>query len=444
MSSSEGPAATAGAPGWGQDTSTPGMFRSFLEISGDRVVPTTLSKATLDDLNHALEDLVRHEGGPGTLLVSVQDDPSWQLERARYESLPTELAPLAATTDDRPAATTSVHRFRLDSGERSVQESFLIALTDRFSAAVFGRELVEQAVPAEDMERRFVAVWTFDGTVVADVCATLHGVCRTLDARAAHRVEAALAAHPPRDPDAILGQRFANAVFERLEQGRQRWRRALVELASRVDDDAVLPVADAQHDAEHDADHIAEHDADHAADHDADHDADHARPPEPDGDVEVTPDDDGVPSPRSTTPRATGASGRALVVDEEPAIRGLLEALLRRAGWDVVAADGRGAAIAAAEQHHLDVALLDVTLDDASGTAVLDALDAVQPGLRARSAFLTGAPPRGGMLEGRPVLGKPFVWAQLADLLDQLTSPGTTTPEATTPDRTQGPRQEAP
>lgn len=415
------------------------MFRSFLEISGDRVVPTTLSKATLDDLNHALTDLVRHEGGPGTLLVSVQDDPSWQLERARYESLPTELAPPAASADEPPAAPTSVQRFRLDGGERSVQESFLIALTDRFSAAVFGRELAEQAAPTEDMERRFVAVWTFDGTVVADVCATLHGVCRTLDARAAHRVEAALAAHPPRDPDAILGQRFANAVFERLEQGRQRWRHALVELASGVDD-AVLPVVDAEHETEPAAEPATEpateHAAEHIADHDADHHADHPRPPQPDGDVEVTPGDRGVPSPRSTGSRATGASGRALVVDDEPAIRGLLEALLRRAGWDVVAADGRGAAIAAAEQHHLDVALLDVTLDDATGTAVLDALDAVQPGLRDRAAFLTGAPPRDGRLEGRPVLAKPFDWTQLADLLDQLTTPGTTTPEATTPDTT--------
>ncbi len=108
-----------------------------------------------------------------------------------------------------------------------------------------------------------------------------------------------------------------------------------------------------------------------------------------------------------------------MVVDDEPAIRGLLEALLRRDGWEVTSVEGAVDALDAARGASFDVALLDVGDD---GQRLLDQLEEHQPGLRSRSVFMTGSPPPDGMLDGRPVLGKPFAWQDLAALLADIST----------------------
>jgi CheY-like chemotaxis protein/DICT domain-containing protein len=114
------------------------------------------------------------------------------------------------------------------------------------------------------------------------------------------------------------------------------------------------------------------------------------------------------------------AAGIALVVDDEPAIRGLLEALLRRGGWDVVCASDRAEALAAVAAASFDAVLLDLRLADVDGRDLLVELSEAAPGVWEVAAFVTGAPPADGRVAGRPVLGKPFAWTQLAALLEQI------------------------
>jgi CheY-like chemotaxis protein len=116
-------------------------------------------------------------------------------------------------------------------------------------------------------------------------------------------------------------------------------------------------------------------------------------------------------------PPAPPSHGHVLVVDDEPAIRGLLEALLRRDGWDVTSVEGTAEALDAIRGESFDLALLDVGDD---GRRLLGQLEEQQPGLWSHSAFMSGSPPADGVLDGRPVLGKPFAWQDLAAMLADI------------------------
>ncbi|EMY35192.1 two-component response regulator [Arthrobacter crystallopoietes BAB-32] len=68
--------------------------------------------------------------------------------------------------------------------------------------------------------------------------------------------------------------------------------------------------------------------------------------------------------------KKNGPEARLLVVDDEPNIRELLSTSLRFAGFEVVAAANGREALAAAEEHQPDLAVLDVMLPDMDGFTV--------------------------------------------------------------------------
>jgi DNA-binding NarL/FixJ family response regulator len=73
-----------------------------------------------------------------------------------------------------------------------------------------------------------------------------------------------------------------------------------------------------------------------------------------------------------------GHMGGVLVVDDDPAFRGLVRRLLTAEGLDVVGeADGVATAIAAARDLHPDGALVDVRLGDGDGIALAGQLTAL-------------------------------------------------------------------
>jgi two-component system KDP operon response regulator KdpE len=63
-----------------------------------------------------------------------------------------------------------------------------------------------------------------------------------------------------------------------------------------------------------------------------------------------------------------------LIVDDEPAIRRLLEAILSRAGYEVIAAEDAEGALAALASGGIDLALLDLGLPDKDGLEVIAAV----------------------------------------------------------------------
>jgi len=128
-------------------------------------------------------------------------------------------------------------------------------------------------------------------------------------------------------------------------------------------------------------------------------------------------DTDAAEAPADATP-----TGTVLVVDDEETTRSLLTMVLERAGWDVVTAANGAQAEAAVQARPVRVVLLDLHVGADFGPDVAARLEAVQPGISRRLAYLTGDPPRSGGIDGCPVLGKPFSLDDLRAVIERLTA----------------------
>lgn len=67
-------------------------------------------------------------------------------------------------------------------------------------------------------------------------------------------------------------------------------------------------------------------------------------------------------------------SRSVLVVDDEPGVRGLLDSMLRRAGFDVHLASAAEEALATFRRVDLDVVIADVVMPGMDGVTLLDEL----------------------------------------------------------------------
>ncbi len=408
----------------------PPLFRSFLEVAGDRVVPTTLSKATLTDLSHALEELVLSDDAPGTVLTGFQESQHWHAERARYEALASpEHRTVAVFAQGRLGSATDVHRFTLTRAHPLAQEWFLFALTARFSAALFARELPDQEV-TDEPQRRFATVWTFTPAVIADLLAALHGAARTVSDEAARTVQEAIERLPPVAPDPHVQQRFANAVIERLEASRLRW----AETSNRLRTDgapavAMSPAEQAGPMVEHGpADGVAAAAPDEVSTTvlAATDEPVHADPTATEEGARTDPVAEPPPAEQEVADSAIATAaeparrGHVLVAEEEAPFRGLMEALLRRDGWEVSCVGTAAEARRVIDRGGVDVALLGLELGRHSGRDLLRRINAARSGQRTACAYIADGPSAGTELDGCPVLVKPFAWQALVTVLDRL------------------------
>jgi len=343
------------------------VLRSVLEAAADRVVPTTLTKATLTELCHTLEDQLLHEELAGVVIAGFQRARYWAVERERYRHLCADPERHAIVFAADPAPVTDgVTYVQVDPDHPLAREWFVIALTERFSAVLFGRELTAPQ-DALEHERTFLSVWSFDPIVVEELLGVLEAAVGHLGPAVAEALVDAATGYRPRRPATGAMPRFVNAALERMEARQLRRRDERSE----------------QDDGSQDGD-------------------------EPTGTVPVD----------ATVPRAPAR--RALIVDAEPAIRGLLEALLRRAGWQVRTASSLLSAQRKLPASDVDVLLLDVGLEGGDVTSVLRALEVLRPGVTERTVLLSAAASGGHTLHGRPVAAKPLVWAELERTLLQV------------------------
>ncbi len=111
-----------------------------------------------------------------------------------------------------------------------------------------------------------------------------------------------------------------------------------------------------------------------------------------------------------------------LLVDDEAAVRQLLERVLREAGYIVVAAkDGVEALQLASEQSTIDLLVTDVVMRGPKGGEVAEQLRALRPGLPV--IFIsTFRPSRVGAHRHKPefFLEKPFAPHDLLDLVREV------------------------
>ena len=120
---------------------------------------------------------------------------------------------------------------------------------------------------------------------------------------------------------------------------------------------------------------------------------------------------------------ATPGSPRVLIVDDEPAICAALVQVLRRAGFDPLAAHGAPEAESLLSDS-LDAMLLDLRLPHMRGDVFYHFATARCPRLRGRTLFMTGDISQDGerliKQTGCAVLWKPFPNAVLVDAMRDL------------------------
>jgi CheY-like chemotaxis protein len=121
-------------------------------------------------------------------------------------------------------------------------------------------------------------------------------------------------------------------------------------------------------------------------------------------------------------PQTTSMAGTVLVIDDEAAVTGSIQAILKPEGYEVHVADGGQKGIALAEQIHPDLIILDIKMPDLDGYQTAERLKQI-PVLKAVPIiFLTGktASEDGGMAfarGGASFVRKPFSSRQLRDLV---------------------------
>jgi CheY-like chemotaxis protein len=117
---------------------------------------------------------------------------------------------------------------------------------------------------------------------------------------------------------------------------------------------------------------------------------------------------------------------RALIVDDEAAIRKLLARLLERRGFEVCEAHSGEAALAIAESAPVSLVLCDVTLPGMNGSHLYRELTIRDPNIARSFVFITGDRSKVHVeddVTALPVLEKPFTAADLNAVLSEIGIP---------------------
>jgi len=136
-------------------------------------------------------------------------------------------------------------------------------------------------------------------------------------------------------------------------------------------------------------------------------------------------------SRRHPPPEMSTGSETVLLVEDEDAVRRLVERILRGAGYRVLTAPNAGSAILmyAAHGRAIDLLLTDVVMPQMSGRELADRLTAARPGLKVlyMSGYAEGAIAHRGVLEpGTWLIGKPFSAAALTGKVREVLDEGKT------------------
>lgn len=215
------------AEGTGGDrpTTRPRVFRRMLETVEVPLRPQRLSKSTLTELSHVLENAVIAHDLPGAVFTGFQRSRHWFRELERYQRLVApkarSVAVFAAGNLD-TMAEDDIVRVPLAEDDPLVEEWFLIVLTPAFAAVLIGEESGAEA--EDELDLVFDTVWSFDPDTVTAVTSFLHDEVARFDASTAERMADALAAYPPGQHDAWVRDELTNDLVAALETGRERYR----------------------------------------------------------------------------------------------------------------------------------------------------------------------------------------------------------------------------
>ncbi|WP_179277154.1 response regulator [Actinoplanes regularis] len=128
-----------------------------------------------------------------------------------------------------------------------------------------------------------------------------------------------------------------------------------------------------------------------------------------------------VAEPRAGLPRPARGE-RALVVEDEPAVRDLVVRILERHGYHVVAADNGPFALEVLQEHPVDIVISDVIMPEMSGPELIRRLHQQHPRLPVvfMSGYSDGLLAAQDMIDSDiPLVQKPFTAAELLNAVHQ-------------------------
>ena len=122
--------------------------------------------------------------------------------------------------------------------------------------------------------------------------------------------------------------------------------------------------------------------------------------------------------------QAAARAGAVLVVDDQPADRDSLSAVLDQRGYQVDAASSGSEAVEKVRRHHYDVVLMDIRMPGKDGLTSFQEINAIDP--EARVIFVTGSAPDGPIKDALEsgeyaVAYKPFDVGSMLALVRKLT-----------------------
>ena len=191
-------------------TTRPRVFRRLLDEGRFDLQPRILTKGTLTELSHVLENAVLENDLHGAVFTGFQESGNWLQSLERYQRLVEPRARsvvVFAAGNLRTVDDDDIVRVRLDDGSPLREEWFLIVLTTEFSAALLGEDTGE---PVEhELDRRFESVLSLDADTVEGIAHFIRDEVATFDPATARRIEDALERFPPRSSgpmrDVVLG-----------------------------------------------------------------------------------------------------------------------------------------------------------------------------------------------------------------------------------------------
>jgi two-component system, cell cycle sensor histidine kinase and response regulator CckA len=133
-------------------------------------------------------------------------------------------------------------------------------------------------------------------------------------------------------------------------------------------------------------------------------------------DLPVTSDTSLVAEPPASPPHVIGGYARAMIVEDDPGVRQIVEIVLRRAGHEVVAVEGPQEALALLRgRPDINLVLTDVVMPEMDGYELAAEIKKIAPG--ARIVFMSGyAPDMARQLDDN-FLAKPFTAESLTHVV---------------------------
>ncbi len=204
----------------------PRVYRRLVTDTSLGLRTHRLSKATLTELSHVLENAVIDHDLPGAVFTGFQRSGHWFRALRRYERLAQPRARsvavfaagnLGSDRDD------DIVRVPLAEDSPLVEEWFLVILTTGFCAVLLGEDTGE--VHEDELDRTFETIWSFDHATVTTIAGFIRDEVATFDASVADRLDHAIATFVP-GPDADrLRDEILAGLAKALEVGRERFRR---------------------------------------------------------------------------------------------------------------------------------------------------------------------------------------------------------------------------